>query len=345
LPELLKAVRLLGPRRLLKMARAYRFGWDEMIRGYWATPAMQVFLQVGLVDAMIDAPVDVRAFASTHNLDPLVLVPLVEAMYSIGIFDESGERYTLSRRGRNMIDVLRGWFNITNGYSEVFASLEPMVRGYKVYGRDFYRKSGLVAQGSGEMENLILFPQCNEIIKERGYKRVLDLGCGDGTFLRKLCELNPEVKCFGIDLSPDAVKDGQKLAADAGVSDRISLHAADVQDVGDMPEELTTVEVATIYFVLHEILWLGEDKLLAFLRAYRQKFPQAPLIAFEAIRPTKEQMRKREGIAVYYYLYHDLTQQKPVSRDAWKNLFSQAGFTSIEERYLDFARTAIYILH
>jgi hypothetical protein len=55
-------------------------------------------------------------------------------------------------------------------------------------------------------------------------------------------------------------------------------------------------------------------------------------------------MRQRRGIAIYYYLYHDLSHQKPASREKWKELFRASGFKSIEERHMDFARTAIYTL-
>jgi len=49
-------------------------------------------------------------------------------------------------------------------------------------------------------------------------------------------------------------------------------------------------------------------------------FPGVPLIVFEVVRPTPEEIRKRPGMGVYYFLYHDLTHQKPVSREEWKEL-------------------------
>jgi len=48
---------------------------------------------------------------------------------------------------------------------------------------------------------------------------------------------------------------------------------------------------------------------------------------------------------IQYFLFHDLSEQTPVSREGWKTLFSQAGFNSIGERYLGFARTDIYTLY
>lgn len=342
--EFLRAIRFFGLPYLLRLGRGYRRGWQDMFSGYFATHALHALINVGLIDRMLSGGyIDIKAFAASEKLHEEILRPLCEALYSNRLFDRSDvDHYCLSERGRSSIPVLKGWLEVSYGYSEVFSSLEEMMRGTKVYARDFYRKSDFVARGSGEMENWLLFPLANAIIQEKGYTRVLDLGCGDGHFLRKLCALNTNVQCFGIDLAPAAIEEGEASARAAGLEGRISLHAADIQDVQEMPAVLRTVQVTTIFFVLHEILYLGEDRLIAFLKAYQQKFPGVPLIAFEAIRPTADEMRQRPGIGIYYYLYHDLTHQQPVTCARWRELFAKAGFRSIDERYLGYSRTAIY---
>jgi cyclopropane fatty-acyl-phospholipid synthase-like methyltransferase len=192
------------------------------------------------------------------------------------------------------------------------------------------------------MENLLFFPMVNDIIIANGYKRVLDLGCGDGTFLRTLCGLNPTVECYGIDLAPEAVAEGNRVLKETGLESRVHLTALDISKIEQAP--LPAIDAATVFFVLHELLFFGEDVLLKFLRNFRRLFPNAPLIAFEAVRPSLEELHRHPGISVYYFLYHDLTQQKPVDAVAWNRLFRAAGFESIEERQLDFAKAAIYIL-
>lgn len=343
--ELLKAVRLMGPSHMLKVGRAYKAGWDEMIRGYTATSAIHALLSVGFLDELRGkGSVEINSFAKQRNLDIDVLKPVCEALYSLGILDRSGENYALAGKADDTFEVLRGWLEITFGYAEVFHKLNKMMTREQVYGTDFYRKSDYVATGSGEMEQWLFFPMVNEILQARRATRVVDLGCGDATFLRHLCALNPEVRCFGIDIAAPAIEEGKKRVHAAGLAKRIALHVGDIRDVEGIPLEFRTVQAATIFFILHEVLYHGDDALIAFLKGYRKSFPGVPLIAFEAVRPTAEEMRERQGIAVYYYLYHELTHQRPVSRDRWKELFELAGFTSIEERYLSFSRTAVYTL-
>jgi predicted transcriptional regulator len=177
--ELAKTVHRFGLPYMLRLQKTYRTGWDEMIRGYLETTTMHALLNVGLIDEMQKNPsVNIDEFAAQANLEPAVLQPLCEAFYCLGMFERNGAGYSLSEKGRDVVEVMRGWLEVCYGYSEVFHSLEPLLKKEKVYGRDFYRRSDFVARGSGEMENLLFFPMVNDIIIANGYKRVLDLGCG-----------------------------------------------------------------------------------------------------------------------------------------------------------------------
>ncbi|MGO4882560.1 MAG: methyltransferase [Bryobacteraceae bacterium] len=341
--ELAKTVHRFGLPYMLRLQKTYRTGWDEMIRGYLETSIMHALLNAGLIDEMQkNSSVDAAEFAARTNLEPAVLLPLCEAFYCLGMFEKNGAGYALSEKGRDIVEVMRGWLEVCYGYDEVFHSLGALLRKDQVYGRDLYRRSDFVARGSGEMENLLFFPMANDLIIANGYKRVLDLGCGDGTFLRALCGLNAEVECYGIDLAPSAVEEGNRILQEAGLAHRVKLMALDISKIDQAG--LPPIDAATIFFVLHELLYFGEDVVVNFLKDFRRLFPNAPLIAFEALRPSAEELRKHPGISVYYFLYHDLTQQKPVDTETWKRLFRQAGFRSIEERQLDFAKAVIYTL-
>lgn len=343
--ELLKAMRLVGLRRLWELRRGYRVGWEELLRGSFAMRVMVALLNVGFIDELLEkGAADARRFAESRGLDPDILCALCEALYSIRILRKGDRGYSLDSNGQLLASVWRGWIEVHHGYEEIWNSLEPMLRKQKVYGQDIRRRSDFVAKGSGEMEKWLSFPMANEIIVQNGFRKVLDLGCGDGTFLRGLCQMNREVTCFGMDLAPQAIELGNRRTREAGLQDRIHLFGGDVSTIEQIPDLYKDVDVATIFFVLHEILYQGEEAVIRFLKGYRRLFPKAPLIAFEAIRPTAEQMRQRPGVAIYYFLYHDLSHQKPVGRERWIELFKAAGFQSIQERYLGFARTSIYTL-
>jgi cyclopropane fatty-acyl-phospholipid synthase-like methyltransferase len=193
------------------------------------------------------------------------------------------------------------------------------------------------------MEKLLYFPLAVDIITRNGYKKVLDLGCGEATFLRYLCE-STSVIGFGVDLAPEAIEAGRERVQQAGLQDRIQLDVEDINQLEEIPAKWRDVDIVTTFFVLHEILYVGTEPVIRLLKSYRKLFKDIPLIVFEVIRPTPEEMRRRPGMGAHYFLQHDLTHQKPVSAQEWREIFRAAGFHSVEERYSSFARSAIFTL-
>jgi len=343
--ELLRTVQVVGLQRMLKLYRAYRLGWEGIISGFYTTRTMQALFNVGFFDEIQEkGTVNVESFAESTALDTRILKSLCDSLFALSILNKDGSNYSLDSKGRILVEVAHGWFDGVYGYEEVFHSLEALLKKEKEYGRDVTRRSDFVARGSGEMEKWIYFPLAIDIINKNGFKKVLDLGCGEATFLTNLCESNDEVTGYGIDIAPEVIADGRERTKRAGLQDRIHLFVEDITKLEQVPEPLQGIDIVTTFFVFHEILFAGADRVVELLRSFRRLFPGVPLIVFEAIRPTPEEMRKKPGMAIQYVLQHDLSHQMLVSRDEWKELFKTAGFNSIEERYLRFARTAIYTL-
>jgi phenylpyruvate C(3)-methyltransferase len=343
--ELIRTTQVVGLRRMLRLRRAQRLVWPEMMNGFYSTRIMQTLLNVGFFDELkAHGRVDVAAFAKAQRLDPAILRSLCDALYSLQILDKEGDQYRLTPRGDLLVNVGRGWFDGVYGYEGVFHQLEGLLRGEHQYGKDIYRRSYYVAKGSGEIEDWLYFPLAADFIRRGGYTCVLDLGCGEGTFLRRICETIPGVDGRGIDLAPEAIADGRRKLDAAGLSRRIDLFVGDMVKLEALPPSFRAVDAATVFFVLHEILYAGEARVIEFLRAFRRLFPGVPLMVFEVNRPSASEMRRRPGMAIPYFLQHDLSNQRPVTKEAWIPLFEAAGFERITTRDLAFARSVIFTL-
>jgi len=344
--ELLRTIRVVGLSRLLKLYRAHRLAWGDIISGFHTTRAVQALFNVGFFAELQEkGTVDVETFARSHDLDAGILRALCDALFALRILRKRGAGYALDSKGRVLAEVAQGWFNGVYGYEEVFHSLEALLRREKAYGREVKRRSDFVAKGSGEMEGWIHFPLAIDYIRRNGFAKVLDLGCGDAAFLVDLCESIQGVTGYGIDIAPEAIEEGHERVKRASLQDRIHLFVADISELEEAPAQARDIEVATTFLMLHEVLFAGDEAVIGLLESFRKLFPGVPLMVFEVIRPTPEEMRKRPGMAVPYFLQHDLAHQKPVGIEEWKELFRKAGFSSVEERYLRFARTAIFTLH
>jgi SAM-dependent methyltransferase len=63
-----------------------------------------------------------------------------------------------------------------------------------------------------------------------GRARVLDLGCGDGTWLLRALQLHPGLTATGVDLSDHGFAATRAHATQAGVADRLLLQCADARE-------------------------------------------------------------------------------------------------------------------
>ena len=341
--EFLTTMRVVGWRRMWHLWRGYRLGWIQTIAPFYTTRTLQTLFNVGFFDELQrHGTVDVARFADAHRLDEHILQSLVDSLYALRILDKQGTSYVLDDKGRLLVDVARGWLVGVYGYEGIYHSLEALLRKEMVYGRDIHRRDDFVARGRGHIDNWVFFPLAIELLTRRNCRRVMDVGCGDGTFLRHLCAANPSIRGVGIEISPDAIADGEELVRQAGLQERIQFAVIDISALERRPPELEDVDAVTVFFLLHEILYQGKDVLLQLLRTYRTLFPGVPMTVFEVDRATPEEMRRRPGMSIQYNLQHDLTHQKLVDSSTWHALFHEAGFTAIEERNLTFARTLIF---
>jgi SAM-dependent methyltransferase len=347
--ELYRMLGVAGLRQLWRFRRARKWGWEGILRGHFMTRVLQTLLQLGVLDAMSnDTWIDARQFATANQFDPDVVVALCDYLFARRVLRKDGPRFTLDDDGKFLVgtDLLRGWFQLSEGYEPVLHRLGSLARREVNYGNGVVRDGELVASGSGLASSGLYFPLAADIIRRLVASNiVLDIGCGNGTFLRYLCRTLPGVRGIGLDLSPEAIAVGQRVLQEEGLTDRISLHQGNAMDIRRRNDFPADIDVATAFFVLHELVGQKDHaRLTAFLREFRQALPRTTFVIVETIRPSAEKMRERPGPAIEYFLFHDLSRQVPIGRDQWQRVLKEAGFTSIEERYLSFARSAIYVV-
>ena len=81
--------------------------------------------------------------------------------------------------------------------------------------------------------------------------RVLDLGCGSGRLLADLARARPDLEVIGVDLADGMLMAGSTALRDEGLSDRVTLHHADMTD---LPGHLVEgVDLVSSVWSLHHL--------------------------------------------------------------------------------------------
>jgi precorrin-6B methylase 2 len=341
--QIFQLVKLFGLRKLAKMnsrhAEALPF-----IRGYVSSTCLWTLLNISFFDDLAaKGELNLDAFASEKNLDPYILHSICDYLDGLKFVRVEGGVCRLDKKGRRFLEEPRGLFDLLYGYEPIFYALEDLLARRKVYKRDVDRRGAAVARGSGELGRQLPFPVMQDMIKKHGFTTALDIGCGDAEFLALLCE-DPNMRCWGFDLSPEAVRYAKEYVAKAGLGDRITVYEGDMFHLAERPSEWPRAEVFTAMDVFHEYLYGGQERIAKLLATLKKNFPDRRLLVAEFCRQPHERLRKRPTAFLEHHLFHNLTQQVILSQKEWEDMFHAAGYQIAERRVFDLVGHGYFLL-
>jgi SAM-dependent methyltransferase len=239
-----------------------------------------------------------------------------------GVLEQWQGTYRLTRRGALLtseISLARLGFYL-EAYGPVVQRTDDLMTGQAAYGTDVHRSNGPLSRHCATIFAKYYTPIILETMRDRGAKRILDLGCGGGQLLVDACLNDPEITGVGLDIAPAAVEIARDLARSHGLEDRLDFVVADAFDPTTWPEVCSGAEVITGIGVLHEQFREGDKAVVDILNAYADFLTGEKMLLIGEPEPFYDD---RENDSEFF-LMHVLTDQGfPVNRAAWFDLFTQ----------------------
>jgi SAM-dependent methyltransferase len=319
-----------GIRRLLRMRKKHALGL-KYIRGYVVTTCFWTLSNSGFFSQLQKkGTVNLKEFARERGLDIETLRSICEYLDGIKILNCENDLCLLDRNGELLLQEPRGLFDLLYGYEPVFKELDALLCRKKDYGPDILRRGEAVAKGSGELGGQFPFLAVCELVYEHGFKRVLDLGCGDLKFLFLLCE-RPEITGIGIDKDEDTISAARNRLKDCA-NGRISVQRGDMFAVEELAGAFPDVDAITAIDVFHEYLYEGTQPVVELLRKYKKHFPSTYLVVAEFFKLPRVWLRRIPTTTLEHHLFHSLTDQIILPIAEWVSVFEQSGYQIMEKK-------------
>ncbi|MFP3324287.1 class I SAM-dependent methyltransferase [Planococcus sp. SIMBA_160] len=189
--------------------------------------------------------------ADALDLDEQLLAQWVAIGVSIGYLKEvSRNRYQVKNRwklpkskGNNSSGVLLK--EMMELHLPTLLQYPEMMRNRSRLHFDEDEHAGTVAETSRLLE-VLAYPKMAKRLKEKNCRRVLDIGCGEGGYIKKMGLRFPSTQFTGIEISEEVVETARQLTA---AQDNVFIEQADLWNY--KPESLQ--DMVMINNVLHYI--------------------------------------------------------------------------------------------
>jgi 2-ketoarginine methyltransferase len=215
-----------------------------------------------------------------------------------------------------------------NGYGGYFHNAAQLWSGTIDPGWRNMREVGLASARMAEHDVVPLLGKLLPTLNPDG-ATVLDFGCGNALYLVALCKQVPSLRGVGVEPSQALCVEAERLIRQEGLEGRITIANSKAEDYApELPPDFILFG-----FVVQELIeQIGVDSTVEMLRSLGLRFPHAWFVVLEidsSARKSIEAMRNQpllRGFYNYYYTLHELTAQRLLTFDEWRDLFGRAGF-------------------
>jgi SAM-dependent methyltransferase len=189
-------------------------------------------LDTGVLESLQTSPATVATVTSRCGwADADLVAGLLHVLAGIGLVRVSGGRWTLTRRGRAVLEdeVVRAVYEGFSGYHVgLYRELAKQLAGGPGR-RDVTEKGDVIARLSQAMDPFVL-DVLDAQLKRHRPSRILDIGCGSGHHLTHLLRALPEAEGVGVEPEAAAAALARGTFERSGLAQRAEVVEADVRE-------------------------------------------------------------------------------------------------------------------
>jgi len=259
------------------------------------------------------------------------LKSILDYLVSINLLKKKKEKYKFSKTG-TMISKRIGTMYILNSYKKIINDFPKNLK-YPIIKKNIcMRKDNVI--GSGLIHSKKFFQPSLDLINLKKVNNILDIGCGDGTFLNTVKKANSKINILGCDLSIVSINQTRSRLLFEGKK-KHNIFQSNGNDILSIKKKLKKNKikldknsVISLWFLLHEISDNSPKIIENYLRKIRKNFPETPLIIGEISRLNDKTLKSHNSISIMpeFMLFHTLSGQGLLSEKQYMDIFKNSSY-------------------
>lgn len=286
--------------------------------------------RIGLIRALAQPGTSAEIAARLGLTERDLLESFLTLGASLGELARDGDRWKLKgTRAKALadpaLDGMAGMVEEAVGYdSDVYLALTRRLRGEPP--GDYLAEAAETVARASRLAEVVLTPFVRDLVRTQGRKRVLDVGCGTGVYLRASGDASATLTGTGVDIRPEVVDTARRNLDAWGLAHRFTVREADAQD---LPDDVGGPWDLVLLF--QNIYYFPADKRPELLRGLRQRLaPGGVLAVATAVADAGDPL----GAHLDIVLRSTVGNYGLPTREQVREALTAAGFSSITERRL-----------
>jgi SAM-dependent methyltransferase len=298
----------------------------DLFEGYAVSSVLASFEMAGLMADLEGDGLAPQSIADRGQDATALTEACLRYLSERGLVTEDSGRYRLTGYGRAVCADKGYLVWLVGGYGEPLRRLDAFLSGTARYGTDFPRDGRWVAGGAALLGRKDVVPHALKLLESVSFDHVLDLGCGNAKFLLTVCDRFGS-RGTGVDISPAACAEAEKAIKEAGLQDRVSVVEGDAGDLASIPQ-LADTQLVVTFFLLHEILAQGRDRMVEYLRDLAARLPERGYLLAAEVEPPAAGTGHQRFTPEFTFV-HALMRQRLLSAGDWRDVLAEGGFTVV----------------
>lgn len=296
-----------------------------IFEGYAVSSILASFQMSGLLEVLEDNGIGTAVITDRPSDEAALLrASLRYLAQRLVVVDDAGT-YRLTDYGREL-SLDKGYLVwLVGGYGEPLRRMDAFLGAGKRYGVDYIRDGKWVAGGAALLGGKDVVPAAMELLGRLSFDQVLDLGCGNAKLLSAICR-KFGANGVGIDISPEACADAVELIAANGLTGQVRVEQSDASALGEI-DALARTNLVVTFFLLHEILAKGRDRLVAYLTEMADTLPSGAHLLIAEVEPAVDGRTDGQRFTPEFTFVHALMRQTLLPADDWVDVLTTSGFT------------------